>query len=179
MANRTTSSIRGATSLAALTATAALALAACAGDGADTGRNPSASAAERQEAALRFARCMREQGIDMPNPSAGPGGLVRIEPSVGTEPDDPRAQRARRACARHLPRLDPQGVPEEERREAQQAALRFARCMREQGVDMPDPGPQGQVLFGPESGLDPTDPRFQRAERACREALPVPGGAER
>jgi hypothetical protein len=54
-------------------------------------------------------------------------------------------------------------------------ALRFAACMRSHGVpDFPDPqiqtGPGGGVgvrIGGPGSGIDPSSPAFQAAQKAC------------
>jgi hypothetical protein len=45
-----------------------------------------------------------------------------------------------------------------------QADLAFARCMRQHGINMPDPQPDGRVDT---SGVNPDDPKFKAAERAC------------
>jgi hypothetical protein len=180
MANPTRRTTMRATTLAALTATAALALAGCGageGGGGDGAAATAGQAGDPQEAALRFARCMREQGIDFPDPTTGPNGMTRIKPPTGADEGDPRMEKARKACAKHLAQGAPQEVSDQERAEMQRAGLRFARCMREQGVEFPDPGADGQVLVDPSSGVDPSDPRFKRAEGACRDELPVlPGG---
>jgi hypothetical protein len=47
-----------------------------------------------------------------------------------------------------------------------QADLAFARCMRQHGINIPDPKPDGRVdMRG--SGVDRDDPKFKAAERAC------------
>ena len=47
-----------------------------------------------------------------------------------------------------------------------QADLAFARCMRQHGINMPDPKPDGRVdMRG--IGVDSDDPKFKAAERAC------------
>ncbi|HET9007289.1 MAG TPA: hypothetical protein VFQ04_11280, partial [Actinomycetes bacterium] len=60
-------------------------------------------------------------------------------------------------------------------KDPQQAALDFARCMREHGVDMPDPQPAagGGGGFGFEvRGDDPEETeKFQEAEEACGDIL--------
>ena len=53
--------------------------------------------------------------------------------------------------------------------------LAFAQCMREHGVDIPDP----QFGEGGGAGLrlrssNPNDPKFREAEEACRDKLPEP-----
>jgi hypothetical protein len=59
--------------------------------------------------------------------------------------------------------------------------LAFSRCMREHGVNMPDPtfGGQGQVTMkiDDNSGVDPSDPKFEAAQQACGSAF-GPGGAK-
>src|SRR5690242_12273015 len=65
---------------------------ATSGGGATAG--PSASApVDRQEAQLKFAQCMREHGVDMPDP--GPDGRVRI---IGKKGDEASMQKAMQAC---------------------------------------------------------------------------------
>ena len=55
------------------------------------------------------------------------------------------------------------------------AMLKFAQCMREHGVDMPDPdftsgGARMQFRAGA-GGVDPEGPTFQKAQEACQEIL--------
>ena len=50
--------------------------------------------------------------------------------------------------------------------------------MREHGIDMPDPNPNGGMVFeagpgeGGKGGIDPSDPDFQAAQEACGDLLP-------
>jgi hypothetical protein len=63
-----------------------------------------------------------------------------------------------------------------------QAALAFARCMREHGVSMPDPKVTADgILQELPRGLDPDDPRLRGAERACHQygSLPPSNGPQR
>lgn len=56
-------------------------------------------------------------------------------------------------------------------------ALRFANCMRTSGVpNFPDPSVGGGLVIRPGSGLDPTSPAFQAAQKHC--AKFQPGGGE-
>jgi hypothetical protein len=65
--------------------------------------------------------------------------------------------------------------------EEQDKILAFARCMREHGVDMPDPDfSSGGVTFGiggpdQKSGIDPGSETFQEAQRACQSLMPGDG----
>ena len=59
----------------------------------------------------------------------------------------------------------------------EEAQLEFAECMREHGVDMPDPQFDGKgkvaMKIG-KGGLDPNSPAFEEASESCRKE--VPGG---
>jgi hypothetical protein len=65
---------RAGAALAALALALVLVLAAC---GGEDGEAEAASTGDRQEAMLAFAECMREQGIDVPDPQEG---RLRIRP---------------------------------------------------------------------------------------------------
>jgi hypothetical protein len=161
---------------ATLLAAAGLALAACGG-----GEDPAATAADRRqqmrEAQLAFARCMREHGVDMPDPSADERGLTRIGPRKGQSESEFRE--AEQACRKHLEAVDPPELSDEQREEFRKAALEHARCMRENGVPkFPDPtfgeGGGAQVRIGPGTGIDPDDPDFREAQEKCRELMEAP-----
>lgn len=125
----------------------ALALAACGpsddgpgvasagGGGSGTGSGgDSAREGAGDDRGRDFARCMREQGVDMEDPAGD--GSVNLD--MGT--DLSGIDDAIGACRQHMPNggeLAP--LPAE-----QQEALRsYAACMREQGVEMEDPDPTG------------------------------------
>lgn len=49
----------------------------------------------------------------------------------------------------------------------------FSACMRSHGVpNFPDPNSKGQFTYSPGSGIDPTSPQFQSAEKACESVAP-------
>jgi hypothetical protein len=127
---------------------AALALVAVIGagcGGSDSSGGGNAIAAN-QEKAVKFAQCMRENGVSQfPDPDAS--GELTIDGVVngsGIDPDGPTWQQAIDACKD----LQPPGFTGGGERSAsqQEAALQFAQCIRENGVpDFPDPA-QGQPL---------------------------------
>ncbi len=50
--------------------------------------------------------------------------------------------------------------------------LEYARCMRDEGVDMPDPDfSQGGGFIGMGGDVDPDDPDFRAADEVCRSIL--------
>ncbi|HEU4396339.1 MAG TPA: hypothetical protein VFU54_00720 [Actinomycetota bacterium] len=141
------------------------------GDGANNQQQTGSGAAKKdpQQAALEFAKCMREHGVDMPDPEVDSQGRIRVTARAGRGQADPKKlNAAQRACG-HLMggggegpgKLDPK---------AQDAMLAFAKCMREHGIDMPDPTGNG-LLFNSEQGPDPRSSKFKEAERACKHHL--------
>ena len=139
------------------------------------------------DAMLAFARCMREHGIDMPDPdTAGGGGAVTIGGGPGSDKSQMDAemqkfQDADKACREVLGDAAPQKPSPKQQQEMQDQALAFSRCMREHGVNMPDPSfdGEGHVTMKIEdgSGLDPSDPKFEAAQQACGSAF-GPKGAK-
>ena len=151
-------------------AAASLTLAACGGDGEKKASSPRASA---QESALAFARCMREQGVDFPDPQVGENGMVRVGPGPGERGPDPRSPKMRAATEKCQEHLDLGGEAPEMSAEERDAFVAYARCMRERGIDMPDPDPSGgfRMRVGDPRAPNPESPKFQKADAACREHL--------
>lgn len=148
----------------------------CGGTGGGTKGGPGGDDASEdpQAAALSWAKCMRENGIDIPDPKPqddGSGGQVGLAPGLGGPMpgmDAEAFEAAQEACAEYAEDMGGEGgggFTEEDK----QQMVDFARCMREQGIDMPDPdldGSDGAV--GVE--IDPSDPDFAAAHEACKES---------
>jgi hypothetical protein len=143
----------------------------------------------QEEALLAFTTCLREQGIDVPDPTMDADGNLQLERPAGAQ-QDPNFDRdafraAREVCVEHLEGVA-LGFRGEDRTETEDQLLAFAACVRENGYDMPDPDfsnttPGQGGGGGPFGGLDRTDPAFQAAAEACSDLLPgvgrgVPGG---
>jgi hypothetical protein len=162
----------------------ALSAAGCAepddpGDGVASvgGATPSASAttdggAAGEDSGLKFAQCMREQGMTwFKDPEPGQRGL-RIAVPPGQ--DQAKVDAAMAACKKFLPnggeagKMDPAAVEQ---------ARQMAKCMRENGVpDFPDPGPNGEIRIEKGTlGVGPGDPAFDAAEKACARFQPSGG----
>ncbi len=144
-------------------------------DGATTNADADADQGDEsfEEALLAFARCMREQGIDMPDPETGGrgGGVVVVGPGRGAggpSASEDEFASAEKQCGHLMEGLEPDLSSEEQDR-MQDEMLAFARCMRDRGIDMPDPEPGGGLRMAVGEGHpDPRDPDFQAAEKACR-----------
>jgi hypothetical protein len=165
-------------------------------DGSEDGTTPTPEASvDPEQAIYDFAECMREHGIEMDDPvivrrgDGAAGGGFATGPDEAPEGDvppiDPNSeefQEAEEECREHLEGFAAgPGDGPEMTEEQQQAFLDFAECMREHGIDMPDPQfgvGGGGVTIGPgEEGpaFDPRSEEFQEAEEACREHLDLEG----
>jgi hypothetical protein len=121
---------------------------------------------------------MRSHGVaDFPDP--GGNGQIAISNTGGPgtsdlDPNNPQFSAAQQACKSLAPGA---GTPAQQAgRKA--AALKFSKCMRDHGLsDFPDPSSSGGVRIegGPGGDLDPNNPRFQSAQKACQHLLPGAG----
>lgn len=173
--------------MAAMTTThavplAAAALALLAGCGSDPAADRAKQRERFEDAAVKFAQCMREHGVDVPDPSGGRLTLRAGPGADGANANPKKVDEAQQACRPILAKAGgPPELSDERREELQRQALAFARCMRRQGIDMPDPefGPGGamrQRVGGPGRRADPGDTRFRDAEKKCRQFRPKPPG---
>jgi hypothetical protein len=133
--------------LGPLTALAVVALigAGCSSEPAESGSAANTNAG--QEQAVKFAECMRNNGIsDFPDPDAS-GGLTidGVLNGSSLDPNTAAWQNAIAACKD----LQPPGFTGDEdvTDEEQQERLEFAQCMRDNGVeDFPDPAEDAPLV---------------------------------
>jgi hypothetical protein len=161
-----------------------LALAGCADpdDGTDgiasAGGTPTPSTSagpanegETRENMLKYAQCMRENGIpEFPDPEFQDGGGIGLSLPQGT--DKAKVDAAQAKCKQYLPNG---GEPPKADPERLAKAQKFAQCMRDSGFpDFPDPRPDGGIAIDGNK-LDPDDPKLQAAQDKCH-AAHMPGG---
>jgi hypothetical protein len=199
---------RTAAPAAALVLAMAIGVAACGGAASDDGgvvslASPSgapgesaapAASVDPEEAMLAFTKCMKEHGVDVQmsivTEGGGSDGVQIGGPDAGTEAQpapvtgefDPKAmEEADKACRDLLPAGGMLGDPNATMDPAlADQMLKFAQCMRDHGVDFPDPQFSGggvsiQVGGGEDGAIDPMSKTFQVAQAACGKELP--GGA--
>ena len=103
----------------------------------------------RDEMAVKFTQCLREQRLNVPDPEPGKGPMLRFDKSSGVTPE--QVDKAMQACQRYNPQGESSANPQQE-----ENGRKFAECMRKNGVEkFPDPKNTG----------------FQKAQDACQPIL--------
>ncbi|MCJ7827258.1 MAG: hypothetical protein MUP36_03350 [Demequinaceae bacterium] len=159
-----------------------LALSACSGGGDGTGilslNTPGAgndaspgSDATAEEQALAFAQCMRDNGVDFPDPTVNADGVPTFEGAFGRsqeggfDPGDTSFSDAMDACGTLMEGLafggGRGGVGEFDQSATEDAMLEYTECLRTQGLDVGDltmsgPGQGGGIPV--EAAPEPADP---------------------
>jgi hypothetical protein len=113
----------------------------------------------------------------MPDPKFDGGGArMQVNRGRGQTPEEIKA--AEQACAKYRKQIKPPAIPKEQQEELKRQALANARCMREHGIDMPDPqfGPSGEIKQRIGGKIEPTDTKFQAAMKACNKGGGLFGG---
>lgn len=144
---------------------AALALLATACSGSDTGAKDSGSASEegkKADQAFEHRKCLREQGLDVPEPKPGEEGVGLTIGGDGMSKE--KMEKAFKACA---DKAGGSGFGKEPTQADKDRALAYAKCMRENGFNMPDPkfdGSAQQALPIPQGA---EKQKFEKAMKAC------------
>ncbi|MFF5209203.1 hypothetical protein [Streptosporangium sp. NPDC000396] len=148
----------------------ALSLTACGGTDRTTTASSSSSSAsasaskDPQEARLKFAQCMRENGVQMDDPDANGG--IRIKGDKGQQAN---MEKAMKACQPLMEGAIGKPDPQTDQKMRDQM-LKFAQCMRQHGIDMPDPEPGGMVKVQVPEGVNKQ--QVEKAHEACKEFAP-------
>ncbi|RKT02567.1 hypothetical protein BX286_0475 [Streptomyces sp. 3211.6] len=111
--------------------------------------------------ALQVRKCLREHGIDAPDPQPGqdPRGMT-----LGTGSEDPDTlKKAFEACGMQAPGTGEMPQADKDK------ALKWAKCMRDNGVNIPDPEFKGNAMSAtkiPEG----QEQAFEEAQKKCQAA---------
>ncbi|MEU6900382.1 hypothetical protein [Streptomyces virginiae] len=143
---------------------------ACANDpseGEDTsasgGGNGSAAGGAGADAdrAVKMRQCLREHGIDVPDPEPGqdPRGMT-----LGGGADPQKMQEAMKACGMQGP-----GSGKEPSQEEKDKELKWIQCMRDNGVALKDPEYSGGARRAVEIPKG-QEKAFEEAQKKCEAA---------
>ncbi|HWE31910.1 MAG TPA: hypothetical protein VG410_00415 [Solirubrobacteraceae bacterium] len=156
----------------------AVGLSAC-GSSASTSTSASGSTNDpaRYQARLSLAKCLRGQGLNVPDPSpnagpAGGGGVFRELQGVPRT----KVQNAMTACKQYVAAAFPRAnLSPAQQAQFRQEFVKFAECMRSHGVNIPDPSTStggGFGLRGAFGSVDRNSPAFRSAMTACQSVRP-------
>ncbi len=132
--------------------------------------------ADTETQLLAFSACMRENGVDMEDPTVDAEGNVQFgrQPgaAIGGQGGVSREeqQAAQEACGELLEGIQLGGGERVDQTELEDQLLEYTSCMRDNGYDMPDPdfsdnGHSGAGPFG--DAIDTDDPAFKTAAQSC------------
>ncbi len=150
------------------------------------------TSADPEAAAIAFTECMRDNGVEMEDPTVdADGNVLPGRPTDLPEPEEgenvqigPGAlgEDLRAAFEECGDLLDGTtfGFTPEDQTELQDQLLALAQCLRDQGLDVADPDlsnpPGGGPQEGGPFGIDFQDPEVQAAMEQCQEFMPNFGG---
>ena len=118
---------------------------------------------------VKFAQCMRDNGVDMPDPKQDDKGGVMIEAAPGDSGpiDEEKMKTAHEACKKHLPNGGDGGEFKPPSPEEQDKIRQQAKCMRDKGHNWPDPefdaNAKGQAIEMP----DMDDEKIKQDMKDC------------
>ncbi|MFI8353413.1 hypothetical protein [Streptomyces cyaneofuscatus] len=146
-----------------LATTVVLSATACSGDGGGTksGGSSSGSKKTEEDQALEHRKCLREQGLNIPEPKPGENGMgVTID---GGSKSQKEMEKAFKACQDKAVG----GGPKELTQAEKDKMVAFARCMRKNGFDMPDPKFDGGMAQAMPALKGSEMKKFEKANKAC------------
>ncbi len=160
--------------------TFALLVAACS-SGGDAGKVASLASADDspitevvesiddEQALIDFSACMRDQGMDFPDPIVDADGYPRFDFANPEDIDRDALFVAGEACRDHLEGVV-LGLTDFDAAEFNDTFYEYAACMRENGFEeIPDRIDLTAIMRGEELPIDPTDPDFIVADERCRD----------
>jgi len=162
------------TAMVGLAMTVSLAVAGCGGsDSSDDGMasaggrgNGPASAPASAPAGdlVKWTQCLRENGLDVQDPP--PGGMVSLPM------DRPQAKDAIDKCKQYQSAMQNRTGADPDDPAQQESRRKFAKCMRDNGVDWADPVPGSQMT------VPAMTPQLMEVFDKCSKQFPVTGGGK-
>jgi hypothetical protein len=134
----------------------------------------SASPAAGSDDMTAYAKCIRDHGVNVPDPAPGVNARAWIRQQAEA---NPAFDAAAVACVNVAPADSGERGHQATEQELEQLRA-FAVCMRAHDIDMSDPTPEGSLRVGgrlehaTKAQLG-ADPAYQAAQEACKDKLPV------
>jgi hypothetical protein len=167
------------------------------GGSTTTAKAGSSGTLKPADAATAWAKCMRDNGITVADPTIDAKGNPQIQPPKDLDVNSPKAKAAMDACQKYFKDIQVGSASQADMKEAMVA---FSACLRKQGLDVGDadltkgPGAGGSNAAGQGSAdtggipmevlasiiprFDPKDPKSAPAVKACASVLSKVTGAQ-
>jgi hypothetical protein len=131
--------------------------------------DPELAGLSEKDKALKFAQCMRDNGVPMEDPKFDSAGHISISIN-GEGLAKETVDAAQEKCKKYAPNGPGDGKPNPE---GQERALKMAQCKRENGVEsFPDPVNGGIQI----DKSIAEDPDFKAAQEKCDKLYGPPDG---
>lgn len=118
---------------------------------------------------MKWAKCLRDNGVDAKDPDPATGVVA-----LPGDPNSPTLKAAMDKCKQYEAATRGKTGADPDDPKQQQYRLAFAKCMRDKGIDWPDPIP-GKPMQVPQ-----LTPQLRDAMNTCSEEVPggpmAPGG---
>lgn len=160
---------------------------ASSGGEAEAGGMPSGGGPGGFEIDDKGRECLKEQGVELPDPSQAGGPPEGGEPPSGEPPQGgppegfkggEEMQKAFEECGIDAPQNPGGGGPPTDSPEFRESVEDYVACVRENGFELPDPNLSGEGPVFDESEVDQNDPEFKAASEDCQSLIATPGGGE-
>ena len=141
--------------------------------------NPDTPKLTDEAIATRFTACLRDYGFNVGDPELNADGTINLQGLRQSLFQDPKFQtKGRMALENCRPLLQgatfAQPPSPEDQIEFQDTLLKFAQCLRDEGLDVPDPDFTNGARAGIVSilqGINRQSNKVQEAMLACRESI--------
>lgn len=145
---------------------------------APVGTTVPAEEIDQEQAVIALVECLRDQGLEIDDPTVDADGNVQFpEPDPNNPIDQDELEAALAGCEEELSEVVVGFTQDFDFTALQDTLLEYAECMRANGFDLPDPdftnlgfGGDGPPT-GPFGDVDFNDPDFIAANEECDEVL--------
>ncbi|MFE0104639.1 hypothetical protein [Streptomyces sp. NPDC059009] len=138
----------------------ALLLTACGGGSGSAQDEAGGEKSGGKSKELKWAECMRAEGLDVPDPKPGQMPMMR------QGQDEAKVDAATKKCKKY----NPMQVTDAEKKKFAAELTEYAKCMRKNGIsEQADPDENG-TLLPPNQEVQETD-RYKDADAKCRSKM--------
>ncbi|MCQ6248604.1 hypothetical protein [Streptomyces malaysiensis] len=118
-----------------------------------------------EDQTVAWTKCLRDNGVDIDMPKGDGQGMPGIRM---TKENQATTKKAFQACKDKAPKNGPGSEMTQERKDAM---VKYAKCMRENGIDMPVPE-EGKMAALPMPSTAAEKKAHEKAAKACEDVRP-------